>query len=245
MQKAVIFDLDNTLAEPFHPPTLSVLQKFAQLTKRTPVAIMSAASFERIKSDVLALLPPAPLEKLTLFTANAAQCYAYSSKEWSPQYRYGFTREELENIRSALAETVRECGIDTSRSYGEQFVDYEGYVAFTALGVDAPSSERATWDPDQAKRQKLRDVLQKKVPEFDVFIGGATSVDVTPKGINKEFGVRWYAKFLGAQPEELLYVGDALYEGGNDHVVIQTGVVTRAVAHPAETEKVIDELLAM
>jgi hypothetical protein len=42
----------------------------------------------------------------------------------------------------------------------------------------------------------------------------------------------------------MLYVGDALYPGGNDEVVILTGVQTRAVANPTETETIIDEILA-
>jgi phosphomannomutase len=245
MPKAVIFDLDNTLAEPFRPPNPEVFAKFTALLARTPVAIMSAASLERITRDVLPGLRGAPLEKLTLFTANAAQCFTYTAGAWKAAYRYGFSPAELAVIKAALEKAVKECGLDGGKSYGQQFVDYEGYVAFTALGVEAPKEERMHWDPDTTKRRLLREVLMRRLPQFDVYIGGSTSVDVTPKGINKEFGVRWYAKYLQAEPAELLYVGDALYDGGNDAVVIPTGIQTRPVSSPSETERVIEELLRL
>ena len=42
----------------------------------------------------------------------------------------------------------------------------------------------------------------------------------------------------------MLYVGDALEEGGNDSVVIPTGVKTQEVFGPEETAKVIEEILS-
>ena len=121
-------------------------------------------------------------------------------------------------------------------------MDYEGYIAYTALGLGAPSEERKHWDPDASKRQRLRHALQEKLPEFDVYIGGATSVDVTPKGINKAYGVEQYAKLHGLSIADILYIGDALYEGGNDAVVIPTGIQTISTNGPADTQKLIDEL---
>ncbi len=242
----VIFDLDNTLGEAFHPPLPSMLERFEKLLSRVPIAIMSAARLERISQDVLGHLSPGvDLSRLDLFTANGAQAYFYKEGEWRAQYQFGFTEEERSIIRAALEECVLATGVlDNSTAYGEQFVDYEGYIAFTALGLGAPSAERKAWDPDVKKRYRLRDALQEKLPQFDVYIGGSTSVDITPKGINKAFAVDWYAKHLSVAPSEMLYVGDALYRGGNDEVVIATGIRTRQVSGPDETEKVIDELLS-
>ena len=41
----------------------------------------------------------------------------------------------------------------------------------------------------------------------------------------------------------MLYVGDALMEGGNDAVVIETGVHTHQVFGPDETVALIKEIL--
>ena len=243
--KAVIFDLDNTLGEAFHSPKHSILTRFEKVLPLVPTAIMTAASLGRIKNDVLVNLSPSfDPKSLALFTANAGQCYLWLEDTWTAQYGFSFSDEERDVIRKALEQSAAETGVlDDAPSYGDRFVDYEGYIAFTALGVGAPTEERKAWDPDGKKRMQLREVLMHKLPQFDVYIGGATSVDVTLKGINKSYGVQWYARHLGLEPSEMLYIGDALYEGGNDAVVIPTGIQTRPTSGPAETETIIDELL--
>jgi hypothetical protein len=42
----------------------------------------------------------------------------------------------------------------------------------------------------------------------------------------------------------MLYVGDALFPGGNDEVVKESGIATREVANPSDTARLIDELLS-
>jgi hypothetical protein len=89
----------------------------------------------------------------------------------------------------------------------------------------------------------LRDAVAKRLPEYDVKSGGSTSIDVTRHGINKAYGIRKLSEHLAIPIEEMLYVGDALFPGGNDEVVKETGIPTRQVADPDETEEVIKELL--
>lgn len=245
--EAVVFDLDNTLAESFTPPEPAMIERLTRLVPLLPVSIMSAASFERISRDVLAHLPEnVDLTRLRLFTANAAQCYEREGEAWSQRYAFGFTAEERDRIYEAIRQALTETGIAEGTSFrGERFIDYAGYVAFTAVGTDATREEKRAWDPDGAKRRLLREAVMRKIPEFDVFMGGATSIDVTPRGINKSYGVTWLARRLAVDPAELLYVGDALYEGGNDVVVIPTGIRTRSVNNPAETLAVIDEIISV
>ena len=42
----------------------------------------------------------------------------------------------------------------------------------------------------------------------------------------------------------MLFVGDAIYEGGNDFVVAESGVQTRSTSGPEETLGIIEELIA-
>ena len=242
--KAVIFDLDNTLADPYRAPSREMAERLQRLIPLLPTAIMSAASLERMQEGVLRALPPATYSSLLLFTANAAQAYAWSGSGWAIQYRFDFEPAERARIEKALHEAADKTdALDAPQVYGKQFVDYEGYVAFTALGTDAPAGLRSTWDPDQKKRRAMKEQLDTMIPEFDVLIGGATTIDITRKGINKAHGVRWLAERLKLQPQEMLYVGDALYEGGNDAVVTPTGIQTRSTTGPAETLSILDELI--
>jgi hypothetical protein len=43
----------------------------------------------------------------------------------------------------------------------------------------------------------------------------------------------------------MLYVGDALFPGGNDEIVKETGIPTQQVSGPAETKEIIEKVLAV
>ncbi len=120
----------------------------------------------------------------------------------------------------------------------------EAGVTLSCLGTGAPQAMRRTWDPDLTRRKGLREAIQKALPEWNVYIGGLTSIDIARKGVSKARAILWLAENMKCQPGEMLYVGDALFPGGNDEVVIATGVQTRHTSGPKETEMVIDDLLA-
>jgi len=72
---------------------------------------------------------------------------------------------------------------------------------------------------------------------------GVTSIDITRKGIDKGYGIVQIEKHLHVKVSEMVFVGDALYEGGNDHPVIRTGIDTLAVTGPEDTKKLLKEWL--
>jgi len=55
------------------------------------------------------------------------------------------------------------------------------------------------------------------IPDFSVRLGGATSIDVTKPGIDKAYGIRKLRDLLGITIKEMVYIGDALFAGGNDY----------------------------
>ena len=240
--KAILFDLDETLAESFQPLESDMLVRLNKLASVRPVAIISGAGFARIEQNVLSRLPDAG--RLYLFPNSSTQCYTFKNGTWEMEYNLALTESEREHIRGALSEALEEMPLlKGTTSYGIQISDREAQVAFTAVGLDAPAEVKAGWDPDKFKRRAIIEYLQKKIPDFDILIGGASTIDVTHKGINKAHGVEWLANHLQVPLQEMLYVGDAVYPGGNDEVVIPTGIETRAVAGPEDTLKIIDELL--
>ena len=242
--KAVIFDLDETLAVSFQAPKPEMLARLTALQKAIPVAIMSGAGLDRIVRDVVVHLPEAPTN-LILFPNSSSQCFVHNNGSWEPEYSHLLTDNERMRIKDALRLVlVQNDDLKDVRPYGEQIVDRESQIAFTGVGTEAPTDVKAAWDPTAEKRLRIARALREILPDFDILIGGASTIDVTRKDTNKSYGVRWYANRLGVDPSEMLYVGDALYPGGNDEVVILTGVQTRAVANPSETEGIVDEILS-
>ena len=86
--------------------------------------------------------------------------------------------------------------------------------------------EKKKWDPDFAKRKKIKAILDTLIPEFSVRMGGATSIDVTKPGIDKAYGIRKLRDILGIPLKEMIFIGDALFPGGNDYPAEQAGVVS-------------------
>jgi hypothetical protein len=75
-------------------------------------------------------------------------------------------------------------------------------------------------------------------------LGGTTSIDVTKPGIDKAYGIRKLRDILGISLKEMIYIGDALFVGGNDYPAEEAGVVSIAVRGPKETKLVIEAIVA-
>jgi hypothetical protein len=75
-------------------------------------------------------------------------------------------------------------------------------------------------------------------------MGGATSIDVTKPGIDKAYGIKKLKEILNISLPEMIFIGDALFPGGNDYPAEQTGVVSIPVKGPAQTKCVVQAIIA-
>jgi HAD superfamily hydrolase (TIGR01484 family) len=244
--KLVVFDLDGTLAESKQPVSAQMGDLLGRLLEKTSVAIMSGGGWKQFEKQLLPSLPEGTkLEKLYLFPDSAAQCFVYENGAWRSRYDHAFTAMEREKIFKALDEALRETNLHEVpvRVWGERIEDRGAEITFSGLGQQAPPEEKKKWDPDGSKKRALRDALQKRLPEFSEGANGSTSVDITRRGITKAYGVRQLAGLAGISVSEMLYVGDALGEGGNDAVVKETGIRTMEVFGPEETAELVRTIL--
>jgi hypothetical protein len=77
-----------------------------------------------------------------------------------------------------------------------------------------------------------------------VRLGGTTSVDVTKPGIDKAYGIAKLRDTLGITISEMIFVGDALFPGGNDYPAKQAGVESIQVRDPNETKRFVETIIA-
>lgn len=247
MSRAVAFDLDGTLAASKQPLTSDMALLIAKLYAQMPVAIMSGDSWVHFEEKVLDKLPiDTKLEQLYLFPTNAGYCYIYEHNAWHATYAHDFSSHEREEILSALNTALGMVGLlhAPEKTWGDRIEDRGAQISFSPLGQDAPVDEKEAWKAeDNDERTALWQELSKLLPNFDVKMGGITTVDVVHKGITKAYGMRQFSEMTKIPIADMLYVGDALQEGGNDAVVKETGVVTRQVSEPEEAAQVIEELL--
>ena len=122
--------------------------------------------------------------------------------------------------------------------------DRDSQITFSALGQKAPLEEKKKWDPDFKKREKIKEILKPLIPAFSIQLGGSTSIDVTRPGIDKAYGVKKLQEILGIAIQDMIFVGDAIFPGGNDYPAKQAGVVSIEVRDPHETKRVIETTIA-
>jgi hydroxymethylpyrimidine pyrophosphatase-like HAD family hydrolase len=122
--------------------------------------------------------------------------------------------------------------------------DRGSQITFSGLGQHAPLEEKKKWDPDFARRKKIKALLDTLIPEFPVRLGGATSIDVTKHGIDKAYGIRKLRDVLGIPIAEMIFIGDAVFPGGNDYPAQEAGALSIEVRDPHETKRVIEAITA-
>ena len=118
------------------------------------------------------------------------------------------------------------------------FRDSETYLFRESLEA------KTKWDADFTKRRKLKSILDKLIPEFSVRTGGSTSIDITKPGIDKAYGIGKLRDLLGISVQQMIYIGDALYVGGNDYPVETAGVDCISVKDPGDTKRVIQTIIS-
>jgi phosphomannomutase len=70
-------------------------------------------------------------------------------------------------------------------------------------------------------------MLSPLLPDFAVRIGGSTSIDITRQGIDKGYGIIKLSQASEIPLGDMMFIGDALYPGGNDHAVMPRNVRAR------------------
>ncbi len=244
MKKLIVFDLDGTLAESKSPLDPEMASLFDNLLSVVKAAIISGGSWGQFEKQVLSNLPMGDnLSNLFILPTCGTQFYEYKGS-WKKLYSEDFTQEEKDRIISSLKKAVEQSGFEIGKIWGEQIEDRGSQITFSALGQEAPLEEKKVWDPQFSKRKKIKEILDTLIPDFSVRLGGATSIDVTKPGIDKAYGIRKLRDILDISINEMIFVGDALFPGGNDYPAKEAGALSIQVRDPDETKRVIEAIIA-
>jgi phosphomannomutase len=244
MKKLVVFDLDGTLAESKSSIDAEMSALFSKLLGTVEVAVISGGKWSQFQKQMLSHVGnDQRLNNLSLLPTCGTQFYKYD-KSWQKIYSEDLTSEQKEKIISSLKKSIGQSGLKAEKVWGEVIEDRGSQITFSALGQQAPLEEKRKWDPDFTKRKKMKSILDALIPEFSVRLGGSTSIDVTKPGIDKAYGIRKLRDILGIAIEEMIFIGDALFPGGNDYPAKEAGVVSIQVRDPNETKRVIEAIVA-
>jgi phosphomannomutase len=244
VKKLIVYDLDGTLAESKSSLDAEMAALLHDLLGIIKVAVISGGNWPQFETQLLSHLPhDERLANLSLLPTCGTKFYQYSG-DWKKLYEEDFSADQRGKIRSSLKEALATAGFKVEKTWGEDIEDRGSQITYSALGQQAPLDEKNKWDPDYAKRKKIKAILDTYIPEFSVRIGGATSLDITKPGIDKAYGIRKLRDILSISLKEMIYIGDALFVGGNDYPAEEAGVTSIPIRDPRETKRVSETIIA-
>jgi HAD superfamily hydrolase (TIGR01484 family) len=244
MKALVAFDLDGTLAASKSPIDAEMANLLNSLVGIVKVAVISGGAWRQFEQQLLSHLSPGEaLKNLSLLPTSGTKFYQYESG-WNSLYSEDFTANEKSKIIQALKQATALSQRQVHKVWGDVIDDRGSQITFSALGQHAPLEQKTKWDPAFSKRKKIKALLDTLIPEFSVRLGGATSIDVTRHGIDNAYGIGKLRDVLHIPIDQMIFIGDAVFPGGNDYPAKEVGTLTIAVKDPHETKRVIEAIIA-
>lgn len=245
MKQLVAFDLDGTLAESKQRIGDEMAEALSGLLAVMHVAVISGGDWPQFNQQVVSRLPgSANLSRLWLMPTTGTKLFINRDAAWFPVYQELFSEAEKAKIIEAFDRSLEAAGSVPEQIWGERVEDRGSQITFSALGQQAPIAEKELWDPDFARRKVIQADLRTRLPEMSINMGGATSIDITRAGVDKAYGLRRLSEHSAVPLDAMLFVGDAIFPGGNDYPAKELGLDTILVRDPRETLSVIRTVVA-
>ena len=245
MKDLIAFDLDGTLAESKQPLGEPMGDALARLLQVAHVAVISGGDWPQFDKQVASRLPErADRSRLWLMPTTGTKLYIHREGQWAPVYAELFEEAQKQAILAAFDASLEATGFVPEEVWGERIEDRGSQITFSALGQQAPIHAKETWDPDFAKRKVIQADLRQRLPGLSINMGGATSIDITREGVDKDYGLKKLRDASGIALEAMMFIGDAIFPGGNDYPAKELGLDTVRVRDPQETLAVIDAIVA-
>ncbi len=118
-----------------------------------------------------------------------------------------------------------------------------GCITFPILGTKAIQEDKLAFDPDRKKRRLFYDEVCSVFSDYNVFVGGSSSFDMSPKPYNKYYALDLYCKENGLSHENVVFIGDDYGYGGNDESVYKSDFNYLTIDDYRDFKKVIEFLL--
>lgn len=249
----IVFDLDGTLTPSKSNMEPDISRVLAALLAKKRVAVIGGGDWGQFRRQFLKSLHCSRglLPNLFLFPTTATAFYRYRDG-WKKVYAHTLSQDQKRDIRKAIKAVSEEIHyVPPRKIYGKTLEDRGSQMSYSFLGqqVVAMLGKKGIALKEEWRREntpiklKMAKLLAKRLPQLEVHAAGFTTIDITKKGIDKAYGVRQIEKYLHIPIRRMVFVGDALFRGGNDAAAKKTGVECIAVRGPKDTKRIIKEIL--
>ena len=226
MKTLVILDLDGTLAESKASLDAEMATLLARLLEVVKVAVISGGAWAQFEKQVLSSLPQDErLKNLSLLPTCGTKFYRYDGA-WQKLYSEDFSAEEKGRIIRGLNKAIDQSGLRAVKRWGDS-ARRKKDVGFRLQEAQKNQGDSPTVDSRIFNSIGRRDLDR-----------------CHQAGHRQGLRVRKLHETLGIAIEDMIFVGDAVFPGGNDYPAKQAGVVSIEVRDPHETKRVIEATIA-
>lgn len=222
--------MDGTLTESREEIQLDMVEALKCLKKKYRVAVISGSTKEQMAKQMPQVVK---WKEIHLMYQSGSHTELNGKEFWKETMKVEHQLAVLNHLQGI---SPRFLSLDLVQIRG-------GQISFSIIGHDADLEMKKAFDPVGEFRRWFLERYPLKLKAIEARIGGTTCIDYTPRGKNKAYFVRRLAKRVGIHTSEILYIGDALFKGGNDETVLDV-CKTIPVRNPEETLHIIERLCA-
>ncbi len=239
--KHFFFDLDNTLTRSKSPILPEHEQILLDMSRQADVVVVSGSS----EKNIWGRLTDLSKGNYYSLTQNGNRAF---DKDRSLLWERLLSPSQKEAATKFVA-LARKHTPTVVPDENDLLEDRGCQMAFSFIGQHADIDLKEKFDPDFSKRRAVLADLHDEVAllesehGLEITIGGTTNLDIYLKGMNKGHNTGELIALRGWQKEECIYIGDALFPGGNDETVVGV-IATRPVKDYHETYAYLTSFLA-
>jgi HAD superfamily hydrolase (TIGR01484 family) len=231
MPKHFFFDLDKTLTKSRSAMEKSHQTIFERLCAERDVIVVTGGSVEQIREQVTSRFDG----KYYVLAQSGNQAM---DTEGEILWEEELSTTQSEQIHAFIEVLKSFFGIAVKDE--NDLVEHRGaQITYSILGFHEDVEKKYVFDPDDSKRSAALASHQADLDNLlsvgvEVTPAGTTSFNFILAGKHKGFNIARLIKAQGWNTQDCIYIGDALFPGGNDESVI--GVIpTKAIKDPDET----------
>lgn len=240
-KRLIIADVDDTICDSCQVISDEMAEQINKMISRS----YQFAFISGTKSESLQRMISSKLKKEHHILATTGTNYTLIREDGTAEikYNYSLTPTEKKEIIAAFERLIEQYLIKSMTTKEDQLQDRDSQITLSAIGRHAPTELKASYDPDGKKRMEWIEFLKNYLDEnkYVLKIGGTTSIDITKKGFDKEWGIRKLAEHHQIPFSKIIFFGDKLFPGGNDYSATEV-VDCVSVKNPKDTLQKLKEL---
>ena len=236
----LITDVDDTVCPSTQPIAPTLAREISRLVNGGCIfAFISGSNLKQISGQLTPFLG-VPHHLLPVSGTQYVRVeYEAGRPVFKEQYHVEFGPGESKEILSAFEALIAKYGLKPLTSKEDQLQDRGSQITFSLLGRSAPDDKKRVADPDGSRRKGWLVFLRERLGDkYSMRIGGTSSIDITPKGIDKAYGIRRFLEANGLKASQALFFGDKLGPEGNDFPATQV-VDCIEVRNPEHTLEIL------